>query len=377
MGNAETELTESVLQFVKNMRSDVLGSIGLAFLIYTVVSTIQKVEESFNIVWQVAHPRTFARRFTEYLSVMIVGPILLAVALGLLASAKESPAARWLDTIPHLAWILGALGQLVSYAIVTAVFTFMYPFVPNTRVKFQAALIGGVTAGIIWALVGKGFTAFIVYSSQMVAIYTGFAIVLTTLVWVYLSWLILLIGAQLAFYVQSPQYLRHGRAPVELAGDAREQISLSVMYLIGRDYRAGEHPWSADRLAAELDIPETALAPVLGSLEKAGLARRHRPGAVSARPRSGRHRARRDHRGGARPAKRPLDDGRPPRRSRRQGDGRGRRRHAPRARRSIAQGSDQRASRGRRLTRRRWSSPSAESNPFACRLAHPRRRRRR
>src|SRR5208283_1901202 len=82
---------------------------------------------------------------------------------------------------------------------------------------------------------------------------------------------ILLIGAQLAFYVQSPQYLRHGRAPVELAGDAREQISLSVMYLIGRDYRAGEHPWSADRLAAELDIPETALAPVLRSLEKAGL----------------------------------------------------------------------------------------------------------
>ena len=271
LGNAETELTESVLQFVKNMRSDVLGSIGLAFLIYTVVSTIQKVEESFNIVWQVAHPRSFARRFTEYLSVMIVGPILLAVALGLLASAKESPAARWLDTIPHLAWILSALGQLVSYAIVTAVFTFMYLFVPNTRVKFQAALTGGVTVGIIWALVGTGFTAFIVYSSQMVAIYTGFAIVLTTLVWVYLSWLILLIGAQLAFYVQSPQYLRHGRAPVELAGDAREQISLSVMYLIGRDYRAGEHPWSADRLAAELDIPETALAPVLRSLEKAGL----------------------------------------------------------------------------------------------------------
>ncbi len=271
LGSDETQLTESVLQFVKNMRSDVLGSIGLAFLAYTVITTIQKVEESFNFVWQVVRPRSFARRCTEYLSVMIVGPILLTVALGLLASAKQSPAAQWLDTIPHLAWIVSALGQLASYAIVTAVFTFMYSFVPNTRVKFQAALIGGVTAGIIWALVGRAFTEFIVYSSQMVAIYTGFAIVLTTLIWVYLSWLILLIGAQLAFYVQCPQYLRHGRALVELTGNAREQISLSVMYLIGRDYRAGELRWSRDRLAAELDVPDTSLAPVLESLEKAGL----------------------------------------------------------------------------------------------------------
>jgi len=271
MGNSANQLTESVLQFVANTRGDVLGSIGLAFLTYTVISTIQNVEASFNFVWQIVRPRSFARRFTEYLSVMIVGPILLAVALGLLASAKQSPAALWLDSIPHLAWVLSALGQLVSYVIVTAVFTFMYAFVPNTRVKFQAALIGGVTAGIIWALVGKGFTAFIVYSSQMVAIYTGFAIVLTTLIWVYLSWLILLIGAQLAFYVQFPQFLRHGRAPVELTGNAREQISLSIMYLIGRNYRAGENRWSPDRLAAELDIPDTALTPVLESLEKAGL----------------------------------------------------------------------------------------------------------
>jgi membrane protein len=98
----------------------------------------------------------------------------------------------------------------VPYVIVTIVFTFMYSFIPNTHVEFRAALIGGVTAGIIWALVGKVFTAFILYSSQMVAVYTGFAIVLTTLIWVYLSWLILLIGAQLAFYLQFPQYLRHG-----------------------------------------------------------------------------------------------------------------------------------------------------------------------
>jgi membrane protein len=163
------------------------------------------------------------------------------------------------------------LARIVPYAIVTLVFTGMYVLIPNTRVRPQAALIGGVTAGIIWALVGRVFTDVIVYSSQMVAVYTGFAIVLTTLIWVYLSWLILLIGAQLAFYVQFPQYLRHGQVPVELTGSAREQAGLSLMVLIGRTYIDGRNYWTGSALAAELDIPSTALAPVLASLERSGL----------------------------------------------------------------------------------------------------------
>jgi membrane protein len=271
MGGAATQLTESVMQFVVNMRGELLGSIGLAFLVYTVVTTIQKVEASFNFVWRVERPRSFGRRFTEYLSVMILGPILLAVAIGLLGSAEHSPFAQWLYAVAPLAGAMGVLGQIVPYSIVAVVFTFMYAFVPNTHVQFRAALIGGVTAGLIWALVGRVFTAVIVYSSQMVAVYTGFAIVLTTLVWVYLSWLILLIGAQLAFYVQFPQYLRHGQEAIELSGTDREQMSLSVMYLIGRDYGAGAGLWDVGRLAAELDVPGSALAPVLARLERAGL----------------------------------------------------------------------------------------------------------
>ncbi len=271
LGGAATQLTESVMQFVTNMRGDVVGSIGLAFLVYTVITTIQKVETSFNFVWRVERPRSFGRRFTEYLSVLIVGPILLAVTVGLLGSAEHIPFAQWVGAIAPLAWTMRLLGQFVPYVIVTVVFTFMYVFVPNMRVQFRAALIGGVTAGIIWALVGKVFTAVILYSSQMMAVYTGFAIVLTTLIWVYLSWLILLIGAQLAFYVQFPQYLRQGQESVELTGCAREQAGLSVMYLIGRDYAKGGTYWTGNALAAELDIPSTALAPVLSCLERGGL----------------------------------------------------------------------------------------------------------
>jgi membrane protein len=271
LGGAADQLTESVLQFVRNMRGDLLGSIGLMFLVYTVITTIQKVETSFNFLWRVDRPRSFLRRFTEYLAVMTLGPILLAVALGLLASAERSPFAAWVDGIAPLAWTLGALGKILPYVIVTVIFSFMYVFIPNTKVQIRAALIGGITAGVVWALVGKVFTAFIVYSSKLVAIYTGFAIVLTTLIWVYLSWLILLIGAQLAFYLQFPQYLRHGQEAFELTGRDREQVALSVMYLVGCDYSAGTTSWSAHSLAAELDIPSIALAPVLRCLEQNGL----------------------------------------------------------------------------------------------------------
>jgi membrane protein len=271
MGNVAPQLTANIMQFVRNMRSVLVGSIGLAFLVYTVISTIQKVESSFNYVWRVARPRSFMRRLTEYLSIMLVGPVLLGVALGLMAAAQRSPITQRLDSIVPLAWTLSLLGKLVPYAIVTVVFTFMYWLIPNTRVKYSAAIIGGVTAGVIWALVGKVFTAFILYSGQLMAVYSGFAIVLTTLIWVYLSWQILLIGAEFAFYLQFPQYLRHGQEAIELNACAQEQIALSVMYLIGRDYGGGAD-WTPDRLAAELEVPGSALAPILAALERASLA---------------------------------------------------------------------------------------------------------
>ncbi len=271
VGGAADDLTDNIMEFVTNMRGDVLGSIGLAFLVYTVISTIEKIEASFNFVWRVENPRSFARRFTQYLSVIIVGPVLLAVAVGLLASASESPFARWLDAIPPLAWSISVMGEIVPYLVVTVAFTFMYALVPNTRVRPAAALIGGLTAGVIWALVGRLFTTFILYSSHLIAVYTGFAIVLTTLLWVYMSWLVLLIGADLAFYVQCPQYLRHGQERADLTGSTREQAGLAVMYLIGRDYAKGGSYWTANRLADALDVPGTALTPVLRCLERGGM----------------------------------------------------------------------------------------------------------
>lgn len=260
MGSEAAQLTGNVMQYADNLRGGIAGSIGLALLMYSVTTTVQKIEASFNFVWRVLTPRSFARRFSGYLSVMIGGPALIAAILGLLSSVQQGPVARW----------AGTLAPAMPYALVTLVFAFMYSLIPNTRVKPFAAMVGAIAAGITWALVSQLFAAFILYSSQMLAVYTGFAVVLTALIWIYLNWLILLLGAQLAFYVQYPQYLRHGQESVELTGSAREQAALSVAILLARNDR-GKKFWTSNTLASALDVPSTALAPVLGCLERAGL----------------------------------------------------------------------------------------------------------
>ncbi len=184
-------------------------------------------------------------------------------------------------------------GGIVPYAIVAVVFTFMYSFIPNTHVQFRAALIGGVTAGIIWALVGKVFTAVILYSSQMVAVYTGFAIVLTTLIWVYLSWLILLIGAQLAFYLQFPQYLRHGQELIELTGADREQRG-AVGHVFDRPrLPAGQGPLEYRAAGCGTRCPGHRAGARAGAPGTPRLARGHRGRTIRSRPRSRRHPPRR------------------------------------------------------------------------------------
>ncbi len=271
VGDRATELTARVMQFVENVQSGVLGSIGLAFLLYTVISMIQKVEESFNYVWRVEQPRSLGRRFSEYLSVMVVGPVIMVAAMGLLATLGSNSFVQFLVHTEPLGFAIVQLGRLTPYVLVVGVFTFMYAFVPNTKVRFRAALIGGTVAGVLWVASGEVLTTIVVHSSRTMVIYAGFAIVIVALMWLYLSWLILLVGVQLAFYVQHPQFLRPGHGEIRLTSGLRERLALSVMYLIGQGFRETGVSWTRQKLADHLDIPGTALGPVVQCLEQRGL----------------------------------------------------------------------------------------------------------
>jgi membrane protein len=271
IGERATQLTAQFMDFVDNVRGDVLGSVGLAFLLYTVISTIQKLEEAFNFAWHVERPRSIMRRVSEYLSLMVVGPVFIVVVFSLFGALGSNKAMHWLTAHEPFGTIVHALGVIGPFLFVTGVFTFLYSFVPNTRVRLKAAILGGLVAGLLWAGSGALFARIVAASTQMVAIYAGFAIFLAALIWIYLSWLILLIGAQLSFYVQNPRYLRVGQGHVRLTSALRERLAFSVMLMVARKFISGEPPWQLRALAEDLEIPGSALATVTRSLEHAGL----------------------------------------------------------------------------------------------------------
>jgi membrane protein len=271
IGDRAGELTSQIMGFVENVRGDVLGSIGLVFLLYTVVSMVQKVEEAFNFVWRVEQPRSFGRRFSEYISLMVVGPAVIVAAIGLFAALGNTSVMQTIRQYEPFGTLLLVFGRLTPYLLVTGVFTFMYAFVPNTSVMLRAALVGGVFAGVTWAATGAVFTSFVATSTRTMVIYASFAILIVALIWLYVSWLILLIGAQLAFYVQNPQYLRPGRGVIQLNSSLRERVALSIMYLIVHDYRGDQQRWTINRIAEHLDLPGAAVGPIVTALERGNL----------------------------------------------------------------------------------------------------------
>ena len=265
------KLTSRVVLFANRIGGGLLGSVGLALLAVTLIITIKKVEDSFNFLWRVQKPRSLARRVTEYLTLLVAGPILLVMFIGLSHRAIDSAPFRDLRHLPLLDILTAAGIKLAPYVMGIVFFTGLYILVPNTRVRLRPALIGAVVAGILWAAVGHMFTAFVVHSPRLAIVYAGFAFIVAALLWTYSGWLILLAGALLSFYVQNPAYLRLGLQALELSGAEVERLSLRVMYLVGRAYLTGERRWRLSSLAAELGLPSVAVAETVLPLERAGI----------------------------------------------------------------------------------------------------------
>ena len=284
LGNKGVEITERIIVFVENVKVGVLGSLGFALLFYTVIgqtakgieqltviSLMQKIERAFNYTWHITRERSFGQRFRDYLSVIIVGPALVFASISITALFMNTSAVEMLSSIQPFGMLITFAGRLVPYLMIVAAFTFLFMFIPNTRVRLRSALIGGVVAGILWNSIGWIFASFVVGSTNYAAIYSTFATLIMFLIWLYLGWLILLLGASIAFYDQYPEQLAVKRGEMRLSNRVREKLGLLITHHIGNSFYNNQSAWTADRLASQLNTPTDAIESVLHVLEENGL----------------------------------------------------------------------------------------------------------
>lgn len=266
IGPRADEFTLTIISFVDNVSGGLLASVAVGMLLLTVISMAQKVESSFNFVWRVDRPRNFGRRFSEYLSVILIGPTIMLIAAGLIASLSSEALIERLRAGETVASFIARIGDALPYAMVVAAFTFLYMFIPNTRVRLRPALIGGMAAGIVWTASGYLLAGFVETSGRLQALYSGFVVVFAAMIWLYLTWLIFLLGSQLAYYIQYPFQLRYGRRTTAIDSGSRERLSLSIMYMVASDFARPAHGWTDEGLAAALLVPRSVLEPIIADL---------------------------------------------------------------------------------------------------------------
>ena len=255
LGEKGQEITGYLIGFVDKMSAGALGSVGTVTLFVTVVSLLGTIEEAFNRIWHVKAPRKLTRKFSDYLSVILVGPVLVFAALTITATLQSNLFVQKLMSLEPFGSAILTLLRFVPYLTLWGAFTFTYVFVPNTRVKLQSALVGGLAAAFLWQTVGWGFTMFVASSTHYYAIYSSFAILLLFLLWLQVGWVIVLLGAQVAYAYQHVNFYVEDREILAQSPAGREKLALQMMFLIGRNFYHGLDPMSIPAMATQLHLP--------------------------------------------------------------------------------------------------------------------------
>lgn len=271
LGAQGLELSANLVRFVDRMEVGVLGSVGVGMLFYTALALIQKVESSFNFIWGIERLRPLAKRVGEYLAMLLFGPVVAFAVLAFTASILQNSWLMQLTADNPLGSLLAALYRLVPYALIIGFFTFIYAYIPNTRVRLKPALAAGMVAGLLWQTGSLVFASFVRSATQYNAIYSSFAILIFLLIWLYLGWLVVLIGCRLAFYLQYPQQLLRQPKLHQISGRAAEILAVTVMGIVGQRLLAGLPPASGDALDLASGADPSDVDRVVRALLDAGL----------------------------------------------------------------------------------------------------------
>lgn len=262
---------DKLLDFVAKTNFSNLGMVGLLFLFLTAVKLLTSIENVFNGIWGVKQSRRFVRKITDYVALVVITPVLLLLATAATSAVRSNVIVEYMNDELHMGPVLTAAFKLLPLVAIWISFGFLYIAMPNTRVSITSALIGGVVGGTLWQMVQIMHVEFQVGVARYNAIYAGFAAFPIFLVWLYMSWVTVLLGAQAAWAHQAePEYRELMRDAPTTVSD-RETLAVHASVVIAQAFQKGKGPQSSDSLAARFAVPPRAIADVLSPLVESGI----------------------------------------------------------------------------------------------------------
>jgi membrane protein len=254
----QQEVLQTVLGFVEtylgHINSGYIAGIGLVVLFWTVLKVFNNIEQSFNNIWQVKKSRILARQLTDYISLLFIAPIFLIIASSFNVSQLES-ISQSIPFLHYLDSILKVLVTILSYTLIWFVFTLIYIIIPNTKVQFVPAIIAGIIAGTLFQLLQWGYVNVQSLLTGYGAVYGTFAALPLFMIWLELSWLIVLLGGEISFAYQNASHYEQEAEQLHVSHSHRRVLILLVMHKIVRNFMEGLPPMNAAEISSKLGIP--------------------------------------------------------------------------------------------------------------------------
>jgi len=259
------DLSESVLN---NVEGGLLAGIGLIILVWSVMQVLTNIENSFNAIWQVKHSRPFLRKLSDYLAMMLIAPffIILSSSAMVYISTRVQEVNESFEVINAITPFVNQLISLIPYALVWLLFTIVYIIMPNTKVSFKYALIAGILAGTMFQITQWAYIHFQVGVSKYSALYGTFAALPLFLAWLQISWLIVLLGAEISFAYQNVEKYAFESESLNLSNHHRRLLSLYVAYSIIKNFQEGKDPLTSSQISRKLGIPLRLLRDIIYAL---------------------------------------------------------------------------------------------------------------
>jgi len=261
--SAQKEIARQIWDFVQKTQSAKLGALGGVLLVFVAVSLLGRIEETFNDIWGVTRGRNLLTQIQLYSTAIMLGPLLLITALGLAGGSQFQSAKDFITQTPVVGKIIF---ELLPLLVLWLAFAFVYLLLPNTKVKFSAAFVGGVVAGTLWHLNNVFGYLFVSRVFTNSTIYGGLGLLPVFMVGIYLSWVILLFGAQIAYAYQNRAAYLQDRLADNVNQRGREFVALRLMTCLGQRFQSGERPATVFQLSTELGIPSRLTQSVLRTL---------------------------------------------------------------------------------------------------------------